>query len=68
MGKTLQQLWLALTTFFMALEKGSSAVNNLATWADEATGTFVDEARIERQKKLAKLHAELADTQTNAAA
>ena len=67
-GKMLQQVWITLTTFFMALEKGSSAINNLATWADESTGTFVDEARTERAKKLAALNAELATAEATSQA
>ena len=54
-----KQLFSAITLFFVATEKLASASNHLATWADETAAAFSDEARIERQKKLAKLKADL---------
>ena len=54
-----KQLFSAITLFFVATEKLASASNHLATWADESAAAFSDEARIERQKKLAKLKADL---------
>lgn len=54
-----KQLFAAITLFFVATEKLASASNHLATWADESAASFSDEARIERQKKLAKLKADL---------
>ena len=54
-----KQLFSAITLFFVATEKIASASNHLATWADETAAAFSDEARIERQKKLAKLKADL---------
>lgn len=54
-----KQLFSAITLFFVATEKLASASNHLATWADETSAAFADEARIERQKKLANLRAEL---------
>jgi len=44
----LNQLFTAMATFFMAFEKGASAINNLTEWADESSASFVDEARIKR--------------------
>lgn len=67
-GSTLVQLWATLSTILSAIEFFAKGFKNLGTWTDEATATFVDEARIERQKKLAKLNAELAHTQQTAAA
>ena len=54
-----KQLFSAITLFFVATEKLASASNHLATWADETSAAFADEARIERQKKLATLKADL---------
>ena len=54
-----KQLFTAITLFFVATEKIASASNHLATWADETSAAFADEARIERQKKLALLKADL---------
>lgn len=45
-------------TVFMlssAVQKFAKALDNLGTWTDEQTGTFVDEARMERQIKLEEL-------------
>lgn len=67
-GATLVQLWTTLSTILQAINLFASGAKNLGEWTDEATKTFVDEARIERQKKLATLQAELARTQQNAAA
>lgn len=54
-----KQLFVSITLFFLATEKIASAANHLATWGDETAAAFADEARIERQKKLAKLKSEL---------
>jgi len=62
-----KQLFSAITLFFVATEKLASASNHLSTWADETAAAFADEARIERQKKLAKLKAELKAVDTKAA-
>lgn len=43
-----------------ALGKFAKAAENLGTYADEQTGAFVDEARIERAKQAVTLEAELA--------
>lgn len=67
-GSTLVQLWATLSTILSAIELFAKGIKNLGMWTDEATSTFVDEARVERQKKLAKLNAELAHTQSTAAA
>jgi LytS/YehU family sensor histidine kinase len=54
-----KQLFTAITLYFKAAEKTASAVNHLADWAEETAAAFADEARIERQKKLAMLKSEL---------
>lgn len=55
----LTQLFNSLGKYFLAFEKFANGANNIATWVDESTAAFADEARIERQKKLAKLKQEL---------
>ena len=62
-----KQLFLTITLFFVAVEKVASATNHLATWSDETAAAFADEARIERQKKLAKLKSELKSVESKAA-
>ena len=54
-----KQLFAAITLYFVAFEKIAAATNHLAEWCDETSLAFADEARIERQKKLAKLKSEL---------
>ena len=44
----------ALFTLSNAINTTAKAVDNLATWADEQTATFVDEARDERALKSAQ--------------
>ena len=43
----------ALFTLSNAINTSAKAIDNLATWADEQTATFVDEARDERALKSA---------------
>lgn len=62
MGQAFNALFAALFMFFSATEKAASAVNNLATWADESSGVFVDEARFSRSEKAKKQAAEAAIT------
>lgn len=52
------QFFAALTVLFTAFTKIASTVDNLATVADESSGAYCDEARIQRQMKLAKLNHE----------
>ncbi len=44
----------ALFTLSSAINTSAKAVDNLATWAEEQNGTFVDEARDERAIKSAQ--------------
>ena len=53
------QFFSALSVFFTAFESVAKTCNNLATVAEESSGTYMDQARIERQAKLSKLNAEL---------
>jgi hypothetical protein len=59
----LNQLFSAIAVFFMAFEKGASAVNNLAEWADESSASFVDEARIKRYSSRVEMLNELGISQ-----
>lgn len=47
-----KQFFLAITSFFIALEKTANATVHLSTWAEESAGAFADQARIERQAKM----------------
>lgn len=63
MFQMFRQLFSSITVFFMALEKIAFASNHLASWAEESSGAFADEARIQRQAKLNALKGELAQSQ-----
>ena len=52
MGQVFTALFAFLTQLFSAAEKTASSLNNLATWADEASGTFTDEARHNRNMRV----------------
>lgn len=52
MGQAFNAFFMFLQQLFSAAEKGASAINNLATWADESSAVFVDEARFNRKEKL----------------
>lgn len=49
------QLFTALTVLFTAFESLCKTADNLATVAEESSGQYKDQARIERQRKLAQL-------------
>jgi hypothetical protein len=53
MFKMLSVLWAALSSFFGAFEKFGSALNHLGGWAESAAAAIADEARIEREERLA---------------
>jgi uncharacterized protein with GYD domain len=55
MGYAFKAMFAFFTQLFSAAEKGASALNHLATWADEAAGTFADKARHDRQEDIKKL-------------
>jgi hypothetical protein len=57
------QFFSALAVFFTAFEKIGKTADNLATIAEESSGAYMDEARITRQEKLAKLNHNLRITQ-----
>lgn len=56
MFKMFAQAFSALTVFFSALENFAKAFFHLSTWGEEAAGAFADEAKVERQKKMAALN------------
>lgn len=56
----LHQIYNAVGTLASAVGRGANALDNLGKWAEEQTGTFVEEAQIERQAKIAELRARAA--------
>ena len=58
----ISQFFRALTRFFSGLEKGAGAFDNLAGWAEDASGNVADVAAIERKvarfKAIASANAE----------
>ncbi len=52
------QCFTAITVLFSAFESMCKTALNLATVAEEASGTYKDQARIERQAKLRALNTE----------
>ena len=52
------QLFNALTVLFTAFESICQTANNLATVAEESSGQYKDQARIQRAMQLSKLEAE----------
>lgn len=65
------QFFTMLTTLFSAGEKLAGAIDNLATVANESSGDYADEARINREMRKAQrerdreLHAQKLLTQTS---
>lgn len=58
MGNMFTALFAFFTQLFGAAEKAASALNHLATWADESAGTFEDTARHNRQEAIKQMMAE----------
>lgn len=52
MGNAFAAFFAAIQSFFLAMQGFGRAAQNMSDWADEATGTFVDEARADREVKL----------------
>ena len=65
MSSTFRALLTMLASFFSAGEKVAKTLDNLATVAEETSGAYVDEARADRQSKIAARA--IADAQTIAA-
>lgn len=61
-----KQFFLMFSTLFNAGERFASAINHIAISTDEMAAAYADEARIERQKKLANLKAELKAVESKA--
>jgi hypothetical protein len=55
MGHMFSVLFAALSQLFSAFEKGASALNHIATSADEAAGAFADRTRHDRQESIKAL-------------
>ena len=72
----LHTIYNAVGAMASAVGRGASALDNLGQWAEEQTGSFVDEARMDREEKLeerraerlarrqAKLNAQVTDVQS----
>jgi hypothetical protein len=58
MGAAFSAFFAFIVQLFSAAEKSASALNHLATWADEAAGTFEDEARHKRNERIKEMMAE----------
>ena len=54
----LHTIYNAIGAMASAVYRGASALDNLGQWAEEQTGSFVDEARMDREEKLAERRAE----------
>lgn len=50
MGSMFAQLFSFFTNLFSAADQGAQALNNLTSWANEASGTFADKARHDRNE------------------
>jgi hypothetical protein len=59
------QFFTALTVLFTAFSKLCGTADNLASVAEESSGAYRDQARIERAAKLAALNKQLAITQAD---
>ena len=63
MGNAFNTFFMFITQLFSAAEKAASALNHLATWADEAAGTFEDTARHNRKESIKALMEEAGITE-----
>lgn len=57
MFTALKQMFMTITVFFSAAEKGAKALDHLAGWAEQSAGAFADKATIERADELAAMQA-----------
>lgn len=58
MIKAISQMFAALFTLFSAAEKGASAVNEIAIWAEEEARGMRIQAQKEREAKLKEITGE----------
>lgn len=56
----LHQIYNSVGILASAVGHGAKALDNLGQWAEEQTGTFVDEARLERQAKVEDIQRRMA--------
>lgn len=54
-GTTLSQLFATIGIFLGVVNKSCGALDNIATWAEESSGSFADQAREDRKLKLVQL-------------
>lgn len=52
MGQAFNAFFAFIVQLFTAAEKFASTINNVATWTEESSGQFVDDARHTRAMKL----------------
>lgn len=55
MFAAIAQFFTTITTLFGAVDRGAKAIDHLAQWAEESSGAFADQARVERQARLVEL-------------
>ena len=63
MGTMFNQMFAVFAMLFTALHQFCSALNNVATWTNEASGAFADTSRHDRQVALAKMMEEAGITE-----
>ena len=51
MGIAFKTFFISITVLFTAFGKLAGAINFLAAWAEETSGSFYDEAKAEREAK-----------------
>ena len=63
----LKSVWAVVASLASASQRVANAADNLGQWAEETTGAFVDEARIERKMKGEEMQRKRAALNTAAA-
>jgi len=63
MGTMFNQMFAVFAMLFTAAHQFMSALNNVATWTNEASGAFADTSRHDRNMALAKMMAEAGITE-----
>lgn len=62
----LHQIYNSIGVIASAVGHGAKALDNIGMWAEEQTGTFVDEARLERQAKVEDIQRRMAQAKRRA--
>jgi hypothetical protein len=58
MREMFRQVFSTITTLFGAIERGATAIDNYASWAEAESAAFAAESAIERSKRLTLLKAQ----------